>query len=74
MPTKNDIKQMQAVTSLEVAWRDDVTVKEFDVKQVARRIYVYRAYSPNHARSLTYTEEFVVGPRGAIKQIHKGQY
>ena len=69
-PSKYAQRQMWNVQNLQIPPRDDVTMTKFQADQVGDSVLVHRAYYPNHAPSLSYSEGFKVGPRGSVKQIY----
>lgn len=64
--------QMHAVQNLSVMNRhnDNYELVEFSVEDWGKEVFVKRTRVPMHARSLSYSEAFVVGPRGAVRQLY----
>lgn len=49
-------------------------ITEFTVEDWGKKIFVKRIRVPMHARGISYSEAFVVGPRGAVKTIYSNLY
>lgn len=64
---KNFDRQIAAIRHLEIPPRRDVcTLIEFKVEEIRDVYFVVRTWTPNHARSIEYTDATVVGPRGGL--------
>jgi len=58
-------RQLWATQALEVV-DDSYEVTQFTVEEQGNSLFVTRAYSPKHARSLRYFECYSIGPRGGV--------
>ncbi len=70
-PSKWAQNQMLGVQNLQIPPRENTTLTKFETEEVGRYVLVHRAYSPNHAPSLSYTEGFQVGPHGRVKKMYE---
>ena len=62
--------QMWNTLNLAVLPRDDCTMDSFKVEQIGKYNLVFRRFHPNHGPTLSYSEGFRVGPRGAVKTCY----